>query len=115
MKFTLKNAHQFSWEGLKGWAYNSTEDFANASAAYFEVTGRHGKVKTTHSDRIYFVIAGEGEFIVGDETVLVKESDVVIIPQNMPYDYKAKSKVLKLFLVHTPAYDRDCEVRLEPR
>ncbi len=69
MKFTLNKAFKFGWEGLKGWAYNSKDDFPNASAAYFEVTGKHGKTKTTKSDRIYFVIDGEGEFIINGKTI----------------------------------------------
>jgi len=113
MKFTLKNSYKFSWEGLKGWAYNSKEDFENASAAYFEVSGSHGKIKTTHSDRIYFVIDGKGEFEIGGKIIPVKKSDVIIVPKNTPYDYRSKEGVLKLFLVHTPAFDPDYEVKLK--
>lgn len=113
MKFTLNNAHKFGWRGLKGWAYNSKEDFKNASGAYFEITGSHGKVKTSHSDRVYFVIDGKGEFKIGNKVIPVNKMDVVIVPENTPYDYKAKGGVLKLFLVHTPAYHPDYEVKLE--
>ncbi len=113
MKFQLKNARKFGWEGLSGWAYNSKEEFENASTAYFEVTNKHGKVKTTRSDRIYFVIDGEGEFTVNNETFSVQKSDVIIIPKNTPYDYKTKKSTLKLFLVHVPAYHPDYEVKLE--
>ncbi len=115
MKFTLKNAHKFEWKGLKGWAYNSKEDFENASGAYFEVTGRHGKVKTTRSNRVYFVVGGKGEFVVSGKVVPVEKNDVVIIPKNTLYDYRAKDGVLKLFLVHTPAFDPDYEVKLEEK
>jgi len=113
MKFTLKDAKKFGWEGLEGWAYNSKEDFSNASGAYFKVTGRHGKIKTTESDRIYFVVDGEGEFIIDNEVVPVEKTDVVIVPKNTPYDYRAKNGVLELFLVHTPAFAPGSEVKLE--
>ncbi len=113
MKFILNNARKFGWKGLKGWAYNSKEDFQNASAAYFEVNGSHGKVKTTLSDRIYFVIDGEGEFILNGKKILVGKTDVIVIPKNTPYNYKAKKGVLKLFLVHVPAYDPKFEVKLK--
>lgn len=113
MKFTLNRARVFAWKGLKGWVYSSKEDFENASVAYFEVTESHGKVKTTRSDRVYFVIDGEGEFIIDEEIISVKESDVVIVPKNTPYDYKVKKHhILKLFLVHIPAYDPEAEVKL---
>lgn len=110
MKYTLKNAFQFGWKGLKGWAYNSKNDFPNASAAYFEVDDHHGKVKTNLSDRIYYVIEGKGEFIINDKIVPVEKTDVVIVPKKTPYDYRGN---LKLFLVHVPAYDESYEVKLE--
>lgn len=110
MKFKLKDAAGFGWEGLKGWAYNSKEDFANSSAAYFEVDGAHGKVKTTKSDRVYLVLEGSGEFIINDKTIQVEKTNVVIVPKNTPYNYKGK---MKLFLVHCPAFDQDAEIKLE--
>ncbi|MEK6964304.1 MAG: cupin domain-containing protein [Nanoarchaeota archaeon] len=113
MKFSLKTARSFGWEGLKGWAYNSKEDFENASAAYFEVTKGHGKVKTRKSDRVYYVVDGHGEFIIDGKIVQVEKTDVVIVPKNTPYDYKALSGAMKLFLVHCPAYDAEFEEKLE--
>lgn len=113
MKFTIKKAHKFGWKGLKGWAYNSKDDFKNASGAYFEITGRHGKIKTTKNDRVYFVVDGKGEFIIRGKTISVEKSDIIIVPKNTPYDYRATNGTLKMFLVHTPAFDTDSEVKLE--
>ena len=113
MKFSLKNAIKKGWDGLTLYPYNSKEDFPNASAAYFEVTGSHGKVKTRRSDRIYYVLEGEGEFIIDGKTVQVEKTDVIIVPKNTPYDYKATKDTLKLFLVHCPAFDAEFEEKLE--
>lgn len=113
MKFNLKNAYKFEWKGLKGWAYNSKDDFKNASAAYFEVTGRHGKIKTTLSDRVYYVVEGKGIFQVDNKKIEVAKEDVVIIPKNTPYDYWAIDRTLKLFLVNIPAFNAENEVKLE--
>lgn len=112
MKFTLEDARKFGWEGWGGWAYSSKEDFSSASTLYIEATKSHGKVKTTLSDRIYYVVDGKGEFDIDDEIVLVKKGDVVIVPKNTPYDYWARG-ILKLFLVHVPAFDPEYEVKLE--
>lgn len=114
MKFTLKNAIKIGWDGLSGYAYNNSNDFSNASAAYFEVNGKgHGMVKTTHSDRVYYILEGAGQFIINEEVSKVKATDVIIIPKDTPYDYKAdEGTILKLFLVHTPAFDPAKEVRL---
>ncbi len=114
MKFSFNSSKKIGWEGLKAWIYSTKEDFANASAIYFEVTNCHGKIKTTLSDRIYFVVEGEGEFIINDKVIPVQEKDVVIVPKNTPYDYQAvNNNTLKLFLVHVPAYDEKYEVQLE--
>lgn len=107
MKFTLKTSKKFGWDGLEGWEYNSKEDFRNASAAFLEVTGQHGKSRTKVSDRVYYVVDGVGEFVIGGRKVGVAKSDVVIIPKNTAYDFRATEGTLKLFLVHTPAYVRE--------
>ena len=108
-KFLLSEASTFGWDGLSAKAYSSKEDFTHASAARFMVNGRHGKVKTTVSDRVYLVLNGRGRFLIHDEDIGVKKDDVVIVPKNTPYDYEGE---MELFLVHTPAFDRSAEVRL---
>ncbi len=113
MKFVLNRAFKFGWEGLKGRAYNSKNDFSNASTAYFEVTGRHGKTKTTKSDRIYLVLDGQGEFIIDEKIIPIEKTDVVIVPKNTPYDYKAVKGTLRLFLVHCPAFNPESDIKLE--
>lgn len=113
LKFKLKDAYQFGWEGLKGWAFNSKEDFERASATMLEVMGKHGKVKSLISDRLYLVLEGKGEFIINEEVVSVEKNDVIIIPKNTSYDYRAVGETLKLFLVHTPAFDETKEVKIE--
>jgi mannose-6-phosphate isomerase-like protein (cupin superfamily) len=110
MLFKLKNAGKFGWKGIKGLAYNSKEDFPNASAAYIEVAGTHGKIKITGMDGIYLILEGKGEFVIGEEKSQVEKRDVVIVPKNTPYNYHGK---MKLFLVHCPAFDPNSEIKLE--
>jgi len=110
MKFMKYNARKFSWKGINGWAYSSKEDFSKMSCAYIVVTGRHGKIKNTKSDRLYFVIEGGGQFIIKDEPEKVREGDVVIIPKNTPFDYIGK---MKLLLVDSPAFDPEADVKME--
>ena len=112
MKFTKNKANRFGWKGIEGWAYNSKNDFADASAAYFEVTGSHGKTKTAKSDRIYLVLEGKGKFIIDGKVTSVQKMDVIIVPKNTPYDYRNGGGIMKLFLVHCPAFDEEYEVKL---
>lgn len=114
MKFALKNSYKIGWKGWNGWSYSTKEDFENASAIYIEVTERHGKTKSKKSDRVYYVLDGKGEFIIDKEVIPVKKTDVIIVPKNTPYDYKAlDGTTLKLFLVHIPAFDPKYVVDLE--
>jgi mannose-6-phosphate isomerase-like protein (cupin superfamily) len=110
MKFSLEMAYHWSMPGLEGWAYGSKEVLPVASASVIDVDGRHGKSKSTVSDRVLYVLDGEGEFIVEDDVFPVGRSDVIIIPKNTAFDYSGK---MKLFLVHVPAYDPEHEVSLE--
>ena len=113
MKFKLENASEFGWEGLKGRAYNSSDDFAGLSGALFEVTGSHGRTKTPVSDRVYLILDGEGEFNIDGEIFMVKKTDMVVVPKDTFYDYKAlNNTTLKMFLVHTPAFDPAKEERV---
>lgn len=113
-KFELKDAYEFGWQGLKGKAYSDASDFKDASVAVFEVTGSYGKVKSLVSNRIYLVLEGKGEFIINGKVIPVKPTDVIIVPKNTPYDYRAtEGTILKLFLVHSPAWTPEKEVELE--
>ncbi len=91
MKFTLENGREFDRGDVKGKAYNS-------------------KMRILDTDRLYFVIKGKGEFIINSEVIPVKETDVVIIPKNTPYEYRG---IMKCFLVNSPAFDRSKEIIME--
>jgi mannose-6-phosphate isomerase-like protein (cupin superfamily) len=117
MKFSRNDAQKQTAEGLSYWVYNTKMQFSGASAAYFELTASHGLTRSTVSDRVYYVVDGHGEFIMGHdesghETIQVGPTDVVIVPRNTEYDYWASSgETLKLFMVHAPAFDPDGEIR----
>lgn len=110
MKFTLKKGSNFDRGDIKGTAFNTKEQFSRMSAAIFSVKGKHPKMKSLNSDRLYFVIQGRGLFNINNQQVQVNKNDVIIIPRNIPYSYQG---VMKCFLVHAPAFDREKEVKLE--
>ncbi len=111
MKFSKENcSRKFKRDGVDGFEYNSKEQFANASAAYIEATAFHGKAKNTKCDLIYYIVDGKGEFFIEEEKYEAQKGDVIIVPKGNFYDYKPIGGVLKLFAVHTPAFDKNFEV-----
>jgi hypothetical protein len=42
--------------------------------------------------------------------VSVGKDDVVIVPKDTAYDYRGQ---MRLFLIHTPAYEQDSDVHLD--
>jgi len=96
-------------------AYNTKEDFERVSVGIVESRGRHGRIRQPISDRVYLVLEGEGEFCFGDEegddeVVTAGKENVVIVSKDTAYDYRGR---MRLFLVHTPAYEQDSDVRLD--
>lgn len=124
LKFTLRGAKMLERAGRKGWIYNTKDDFENANVVYLEMKYRHGKVKDLKSDRIYYIVEGKGEFKIQNsqpkagppmaEKFKIKETDVVIVPKDTPYDFENKGKsYLKLVLINCPAFERESSVKLE--
>ncbi len=109
MKFTLRNGQSFDFGACKGIAYNTAEQYPAASCAVVTIDGRHGKVKSGF-DKIFFIIEGKGEFTLANTIFDVQQSDIVMVPANVPHDLKGK---MKLFLACVPAFDPEKEKRLE--
>lgn len=66
---------------------------------YAELDGDHGEVHTTESERIYFILEGEGEFVYGGETIIVQKDDVITVPPETVYNYHPTGgKTLKILL-----------------
>lgn len=108
--FSLADASEFGWPGIKGRSYSEKSDFDRASVARFWVTDRHGKVYNEVSDRIYLVLNGSGWFEIDGARHDVSKDDVVMVPRMTHYDYGGD---LELFLVHAPAYERERDHDLE--
>lgn len=92
-KYTLEEAKRTGRPSkIEVHAYNTKEDFERASVGIVESRGCHGRVRQPVSDRIYFI------------------DDVLLIPKDTVYDYQGR---MRLFLVHTPAYEQDSDVHLD--
>ena len=83
----------------------------NFSGALIEIDGDHGKIKCINEDRIYFIVEGNGKFIINNKEEAVSENDLVFIPKNMPYNIIGK---MKYFLICSPEFNPKDDIPLEP-
>lgn len=86
--------------------YRLTPQFGGA---LIEIDGKHGKIKCLREDRIYYIVAGSGDFFVEEKKFSVKKDDVVFVPMNTVYNFIGK---MKIFLVCSPEFKKEDDVFL---
>ena len=60
------------------------------------------------------ILSGKVEFDIDGKSIKAAKDDVIIVPKDTPYDYwNMDGSISELFLVHTPAYQHNQEVRFE--
>jgi len=69
---------------------------ADLSITWVRIDGRHQRLRTDASTRIYVVIEGRGTVTVGEESVVVDTGDVVVIPPGRPYHLEGDMTYLVL-------------------
>ncbi len=88
-------------------AYNEGVDGANI----IRVSTKRGHLEefrnTSHF--IYYVIEGEGVFVINDEQVPIKAGDLVVVPPNTRFYYFGK---LELLLTVTPRWHEESETHI---
>ncbi len=87
--------------------YKINPDF---SGALIEIDGDHGAIKCLKEDRIYFIIEGNGTFIINGKENEVSPDDLIFIPKNTPYNITGKMKFL---MICSPEFNPDDDVHLE--
>jgi mannose-6-phosphate isomerase-like protein (cupin superfamily) len=112
MKFTKEKARSFSRNGIYGLEYLSKDDFSSLTCSLIEVNGRHGRIRSTVDDRLYFVLEGQGRFMFEGKTIDVRKHDAVIVPKETAYDYEGR---MSLLLVNSPAFEPGSDIELEER
>lgn len=83
---------------------------SNFSGALIEINGNHGALKCLKEDRIYFIIEGNGIFIINDKENNISPNDLIFIPKNTPYNIIGK---IKFFMICSPEFNPDDDVSLE--
>ena len=110
MIFKLNNAKKVEREGFTAFIYNLKDDFPSCNTVYVDCHKFHKKVYVKTSHRIYFVIEGNGTFLVGDKKDKVEKNDVIVIEPMTKYSYEGK---MKLFEINFPATSSEDEVEVE--
>lgn len=106
--FTLAGGEQWGWEGIAGVSLSSKQHCGAISGAVMTVTGRHGETSSAINDRIYFVLAGTGHFVVGGDEAVVGPDEMVIVPKDTCYDFWSDTE-MRLFVVDSPAFEEEAE------
>ena len=80
------------------------------SLSWVRASGRHDRIVSDSSDRMYYAVTGEGVFEIGsDPPLLVAPGEVVLVPRGTPYDYAGN---LTLILANGPAFVRGSDRRV---
>lgn len=99
MYISRDNSKREDWDKVKSWNYKLPHLSPKLSVVYAEVEGEHGEVTTRESEWIYYIIEGNGKFIINGETTKVSGGDVITVPAKTPYNYIADNGcVLKVIM-----------------
>ena len=81
------------------------------SLTWVALDGPHRPLVCHESDRVYYILDGEGRFRVGDEPeAAVTGGDVVVIPRATPYDFDGRVTYL---VMNGPAFRPGSDVWLD--
>lgn len=102
--FPLNEAKSINKFGVDISIYDATNP---TSFVYEETeTGHFEEFYDTTSTYTWFIIEGEGTFVINDEKCTVAPKDLIVIPPNTRVHYFGK---LKMLLAASPAFNPDNE------
>lgn len=88
MKISRSQTKSQDWDKVKTWNYKLPDLPTKRSVVYAELGSEHGKVSTGDIERIYYILEGEGELYMNDETIKLEKDDLIVVPANTEYNYK---------------------------
>jgi mannose-6-phosphate isomerase-like protein (cupin superfamily) len=103
--FSKKDAKKFNKYGIDLVVYG--EDFPEANVVHVSVKEGHFEefydIKSTY---IYYIVQGEGTFVLNDEKIQVEATDLVVIPAKTRIYYFG---TMEMVLTVAPAFDQKNE------
>src|SRR3954471_14144227 len=65
------------------------------SVTWVRLDGRHRRLRTERSTRVYFVLDGGASFRLGDgDALAVAAGDTVVVPRGVPYEFEGSMTYL---------------------
>lgn len=105
--FSKGDANHFKKAGVEMWVYMNKNDCEEAGFVYQEVDGIHeSEFINEKSTFLYYIIEGEGVFVIEGKEYSVKATDVIAIPPKTKFYYKGK---MKQILNTVPAWQEKYE------
>ena len=72
------------------------------SLTWVALAGRHRRLRTRRSTRLYYVLDGSAQFVLGDGQLLdAHAGDIVVIPRDTPYELAGE---LTYLVINAPGY-----------
>ncbi len=80
----------------------AAEHGAGVSVTWVRLAGRHRRLRTDRSTRVYYVLDGAATFVLGGgEPLEARRGDAVVIPPGVPYEFHGEMDYL---VVNGPAF-----------
>ena len=99
LKITKKNSIHHERDGVNAYYYQMPDINNGTTFAYAEFKSEHGERKIGGRSRIYYILEGEGEFVINGKKFTVSAGDIVPIPEYGTYNlWPEKGKTLKVIL-----------------
>lgn len=106
MKIALKDTEVHDLKDFIAKFYVTKKDGEDFNALLVDCKTRHYKTKLKNAVRMYFVIEGNGEFVVDNEKYEANLHDYFLIKSGQIYEYSGKMKLIE---VNIPSTDRSNE------
>lgn len=98
-KISRKDAVFHERDGVSAYYYQLPDTNGGTTVAYAEFKGEHGERTIGERARIYYILDGEAEFIINNESFIASTGDTVAIPSHATYNLWPKSSVVKVLLI----------------
>ncbi len=108
--FTKDQSPKFEKHGVSMWQLGGTLEQPEKIIYQETMKGHDEEFLNTTSTFKYFILEGNGEFIISGQSYPVFAGNVVIIPPKTPFYYKGN---LKQILVTAPSWKEGTDVHIK--